>query len=380
MRIFYIFIFLCQFLASISWAQEISYLDLASFFIKDKNYSRAKLALEKAEADIESYSKTRFELLLGLYYLRENEMSLAQTHLYKALDGENEAPLAALYLSEWFLKEKSFKQAKEWNLKVQLDKLAVPEAFVLRAQILWECNELDEAFTALNQGEKLFPKSWRWAQIKIKFLLAKGLFQAAWDLTKKHLEKTEYMPNEAIKWSYLFNDYKQEEVSTKILEISLLFHPLDEGLLKAIGHQKLLQKKLLTAAYFFQTLSYLNADFVDPTIGLLRNIDRSLQAENLHYNSLKMEEKFKNKLALLLDNEDYERVVSLDQDIAALNLKKNDEVTYALAYSQFMVGDWKNSKLKLQTLKNKKFIKKATKLLSMISRCRQNPGECYVGL
>ena len=146
--------FICQlFFISVS-AQEISYLDLAGFFIKDKNYNRAQVALGKAYKDLESYSKTRYYLLKGLYHLRVKEFQKSYSYLKKATDGSEEQYLAALYLSEWHFIKKQYQEALEWNLKIPQNELKIAEAFILRAKIFWANLELDRAFKVLDEFYK----------------------------------------------------------------------------------------------------------------------------------------------------------------------------------------------------------------------------------
>jgi Tfp pilus assembly protein PilF len=376
--LFILFLLLVTTKNTVAWAEEISYLKLTAFFIKDKNYERAKSALEKAESDLESYSLTEYNLLKGLLNLRTKKLDEVETYLLLASKGKTEKPLAQLYLSEFFNQKGDYKRAIREVINLDLESLGLPDAYILKAQIFWNEKNFDKALSILDEGENKFPKSWKWTQYKINYLLEKNLYQAAWEQTNRHLLKVRFLPEESSKWAKLFFEKGQLEISRKIFEVALLFHPDNEELLAAYGQVKIQKGEYFSASYLFQKLAYLDNQFLDPTIQLMRKTGRLITAENLHLGSLKVEEKIKTKLALLLENEDYGRISAMKSEIDSLRLNEDDEINYALAYSQFVFGDYEDSEKRLTTLKQNQFIKKGSQLLSLITKCKAQPGECDV--
>src|SRR5690606_36566268 len=86
--------------------------------------------------------------------------------------------------------------------------------------------------------------------------------------------------------------------------------------------------------------------------------------------------KFKQRLALMLEMRRYEQAAAMSPDLKRVGLFEDQDIIYALAYAQFMVGDFEQAEAGLQRLTRSDLFRKASELRRAMQGCIEESWKC----
>lgn len=255
---------------------------------------------------------------------------------------------------------------------IELKKLGEKSYQTEELSILRSKCEQNQALQHLVEGGNRL-KSFSLFQEKIQLLLEKKLFLVAKSEAFQYLEKSPD-PSEALRLAELFQSAQRWEDALLILENAKIRFPGLKDLLLAIAplyHRKEWRMATIQA---FESAAVFDRKYFEHSAELNRqsgNFFRSLQQIPLIPDE---KVKLRLQLANYVDRGRWDLVSSLDTAVRRSDLRNDQEVGYALAFSLARLGKIARAKEYLAQVRSPALLAKATALRSILDRCESGKG------
>lgn len=363
---------------------EVDHLALATLLLRDGHVARAALALEQADPEAEGFDLLRYHTLRGVVGLRQEDYTTALKAFDAAVEAAGRAgerPDEGLHL---------YRARCAYALKrceVVLGALAAAsvearqsdgDLLVMTAECQWEEGRHAQALAALELGAERFPERRRaFTRSAIYRLLELGLYQAAVEKGEAALSRGEVTLDDHLFMSEALIQSGRHAEAARFLEAARLRFGDAPEILVQSGHAWLGADHPLTAARMFQDAARFEPEYAKDAAEIYRQEGLHPQALAMNGRVLDQRVKLKQRLAVLLDMERFEAVVSLAPRLSRLGmLERDEELRYALAYARFRLGDYAKAEGHLRRLTTPALFKRAAQLRKAMADCRQRGALC----
>lgn len=356
---------------------EVDLLGLAAMMVRDGHFERAEAILLKVDENDENIDKGRLYTLSGLLLLRRELYKSAKEKLQAAIDSGYEEPVLHVYIAQACYGLKEYDQTLAALDRAGEAGSAKPELFQLRAQCHWKSKRPDDAWTVIEQGQLQFPDEKLFERQKVFYLIELRLFQQAALFGEAYLAKPGALPEDYVAIGEALRLTGQIDKAIPMLEMAHLRHPDNMMILAELAHAYLDQGSTYVAASLFE-----RAALSDPTSYL--EAAELFRREGLYtralFNNMQVidqVEKAKQRLGILLQTKRYDLAVALEPRLSRMGLLKDDEIRYALAYSQFKLGHFEKAETHLKHITRSDLFHSATELRKAMQSCKDIGWECY---
>ncbi|UCM99704.1 tetratricopeptide repeat protein [Sulfurimonas sp. SWIR-19] len=398
-------------------AVSIDHIALATLMIYDGKYEKAHEELDVVNQKSPTFDAAKYYTVLGVLYSKEGKTKKAIQAYKEAIEAtktkEFKAPKVEIqekYLFSIGSHEKQKSRQPEFNPKKKrqekLEQLYMylaseyykikdykntvksldnagekgknrAELFTLRAECYYKTKAYDSAIKALNTGMKLFPKS-STVLLKQKFyyLADLGLYQSAIKTAKEYMQQVNSSSKEYIALAQMLLETNQIDSAVEILEDAKLRFPKNAKLSFLLGHLYLKKDMKFTTANLFEESSYFDKKYLKDAVEMNRRVGQTTHALYLNTHNIDKVEKLKQKIALYLDAQEFRKIIGLKKALLRYKMLDDDNLRYALAYSYYMAGDYKNAEKELKHISNSELFNKATIIRKNIEKCTNNSLEC----
>lgn len=365
--------------------QEVDHLGLAALLISDGNLNRAESLLsdlEKTNAagDVVELDYAQYHLLKGLLAFKMGDYEDAEVQYELSIEQGQQDKLIHIYLAQTHYALNEFQLSLTDIENSKEVGQAMASAFSLKAQCNWKLGEYDSAWLSLDEGAKQFPSETRFDRQKIYYLIEKGLYQTAIELAKNYLvsnENTPSMVKEYIALGRALRESGQMALATQVLEKAKLMFPKSVPVATELAHVYLKKEQTLTASDIFAQAFILEPKLAADTAELYRQAGRLYRALNINSEIIDQKSKMKQRLAILVELNDFESVAAMGSTLERLGLYENQDILYAHAYSLYRTGDFQQARVQLSGLTRSDLFRKATELRSAMEKCEGASWQCF---
>jgi tetratricopeptide (TPR) repeat protein len=365
--------------------QEVDHLGLAALLISDGNLNRAESLLSDLEnpnkvAEEVKLDYAQYHLLKGLLAFKMGDYESAEVQYELSIEQGQNDKLIHIYLAQTHYALNEFQLSL---IDIENSKevgQAMASVFSLKAQCNWKLAEYDSAWAALDEGAKQFPSETRFDRQKIYYLIEKGLYQTAIDLAKSYLagnEQKSGMVKEYIALGRALRESGQMSLATEVLEKAKLMYPKSVPVATELAHVYLKKEQILTASDIFAQAFILEPKLAADTAELYRQAGRLYRALNINSEISDQKSKMKQRLAILVELNDFESVAAMGSALERLGLYANQDILYAHAYSLYRTGDFMQARVQLSGLTRSDLFRKATELRSAMEKCEGATWRCF---
>jgi len=246
----------------------------------------------------------------------------------------------------------------------------------MRAQASWKLGRKEAAIEALHRGAALFPKTSDFLRTEVFYLVDLKLFQRATEVGQRYLDRIDAGAEDYVAVAEALRQGGQAEQAGLMLEQAHLRYPEDTKVLLALAHTYIDRDRPLSAALVLEEASRLDTRFTGEAAELYRRAGRHARALSLNAGVHDQAAKFRQRLSILIDMEDFERVGSMAPTLDRLSLLDDDQVRYALAYALYKVGDFNGAEQHLKRLREVSLLESANQLRKAMAACRANGWQC----
>lgn len=251
-----------------------------------------------------------------------------------------------------------------------------PELFTLRADCYWKLKDHSNAIHALSRGSERFPEAAELLKQKFYYFAELQLYQAAIEASKEYIAKGKATPKEYLALAQMLMSGEQLDLAIQTLEEAKLIFPDDAKLNVVLGHAYLKRDMVHTTAQLFERGSYYDSNYTKEAAEMYRRANDLPHALYLNAKITDKKEKLKQKVAILIEREEFEKVIGLEEGLKRYAMLSDDNLRYALGYAYYMVKDYDKAEEQFKKINDNDLFSKATMIRKNIEKCKKNSLEC----
>lgn len=350
--------------------EEVDTLTLAALLIKNKNYSRAQGVLSQIK-DPHEVIPEKYWSLMGVLELRQKRFQEALNAFQKAEKEGLKSKDLYLGLAQAYLGLKQFDK----GISILMEHTKVCESDALYFQLLtslhFEKSQGEKAWSYLHAGLKKFPKFLPLMKQKWFYLVENNLIEVSYTVGKEMVDKYNLSALDIARMGQKYRQAKDLDKAIFFGEIARLKDSSDEEIIKDLARSYIKKENILAAAQLFTALSHHDPKFLVESSELWRKAGYPVYAERLAMDIRDPVKKIKQNLTLALINEDFNKMSLLGKEAIRTTLKEDQDIQYALAYANFMLGDYKSANNHLKVIQREDLFKKAIALREAMESCQE---------
>lgn len=358
-------------------AEEVDHLALAARLFKDGHVDRAETVLRQIDVSAEGVDLPRLYTLQGLVFLKQGAHEKAIGSFERAVGAGQAEPVIHLYLAQSHFALKDHVRTLEALAKAGPAGADVPGTFFMRSQSHWELGQHDAAFGALEEGLKVFPDQSELSRIKLVYLIELGLFQEVSRIGQAYLERPGATAEDHAAVGEGLRQSKQLAQARSVLEAAHLRFPEDEKINVLLAHTYLDEGRPLVAALLFEDAARRWPKYSLEAAELYLEAGRHERALFNNTRVLDSAAKLKQRLAILLKQEQFNLVIGMAPSLVRLELTADQNIRYALAYAHFKVGELDGAEAHLEQISEPRLFESTLQLRKAMATCKEAGWECF---
>ena len=355
---------------------EVNYLDLAALMLRDGNFDRAITTLDQVDLAEEGLDLQRYYTLRGLAHLRRNELELARDNLTLASQTEAPDSLVFIYLAQVNFQLEDYRATLDALDRAGAAVERLGSVYHMRAQCHWLLEEHVEALATLDQADTLFPDDYSFTRRKVFYLVELGLFQRASELGREYLEYSEAGLEDYVALGNAMRASGELDEAAAFLEQAQMRFPASVDVKKSLAHVYIDRGQLSAAADLIHSAALLDPKLMAEAAELYRRAGQIYRALTLNGQLSDQPEKFRQRMALLLELQNFEQAAAMETPLYRVGLLNDEDLRYALAYAQFKIGAFEEAEANLAQLTRPDLFRKAAELRRAIEDCSENTWQC----
>ena len=354
----------------------VDYLSLGATLLKDGYVQRSQTVLEKVDVTRSNFDFAQFYTLKGIIYHKTGYPVLSNIFFEEAMKRGQDNLSIHIYIARNHWQKQNYALVIEALDKAGEMALENEQMYVIKAESYKQLKNMHKAWEVLDQGIARFPDFPRFYSQKFYYLVELGFYQQAQNYAEKYLERSEYSAKEYLTVGYTLRQNKQYHRAAVLLEKAVLKHPGNEQLLELLGQIYIDQEAYINAALVFDWASIKFPRFAEKAASLYLKAEDPLRALQLNRRILDQKEKFRQRLSIDIQLEDYESLVTKTDALGRYGLLEDDRITYALGYAYYRNRDFDKARQHLKTIQDSQLFAKASQIFQMIETCENEPLEC----
>lgn len=355
---------------------EVDHVALAARLLKDGHVDRAEGVLRQVDLTAEGVDLPRFHTLQGLVFLKREAHAKALESFEQAVAAGQSEQIIHLYLAQTHFALKDYPRTLKALDQAGASGAEVPGTFFMRSQSHWELGQHDAAFRALDAGLEAFPTQSELSRIKLIYLIDLGLFQEVSSVGEAYLERANVTAEDYAAVGEGLRRSKQFGQARAVLEAAHLRFPEDEKLGVLLAHTYLDEGHPLIAAMLFEDQARSRPQYALEAAELYLKAGRFQRALYNNARVLDSAAKMKQRLAILLKQEQFNLVIGMAPSLSRLDLLADQNIRYALAYAYFKVGELNQAETHLKLVSEPKLFESALQLRKAMATCKEAGWEC----
>ncbi len=355
---------------------QVDYLALAALMLRDGNTDRAVIALDQVELDAENVDLVRYYTLRGMTHLRREELEAAREDFRMAIESGDAESVVFVYLAQVNYKLEDYQGTID-ALNRAGDALArVPSAYQMKAQSYWLLDDPVMALATLEQGAQIFPDDQNFIRRKVFYLVDLGLYKEAVEEGREYLTKTEGRLEDYVALGNALRASGELDEAAVFLEEAQLYFPGSVDVKKVLAHVYIQRGEQSAAADLLYQAALLDPSLLGEAAELYRRAGQTNFALMINSRLSDQPEKFRQRLALYLELQNYEQAAAMEIPLRRVGLLDDEDLRYAIAYAQFKTGEFDAAEQNLSALTRPDLFRKAAELRRAIQDCVEDSWKC----
>jgi uncharacterized protein HemY len=229
-------------------AKAKNLLNVATLLLRDGHLDRAAGVISEIDIQVKGLDLARYHTLSGLIALKRHDFKMAARQLALSIKHGQKDKNAYLLLAQARFGLKDFRGTLDALAHTGELGKSYAGIFLMKAQCHWRLRDRENAWRALRDGIRRFPKSRELVRQKILLMVDLGLYQQATTLGLNYLARGKAKADDYVAIAEALRRGKQHKKSILILEQAKLQHPQSDLILKQLARSYLDDGKPLAAA------------------------------------------------------------------------------------------------------------------------------------
>lgn len=355
---------------------DVDYLALAALMMRDGNLDRALVALDQVDTANEELDLVRYHTLRGMAHMRRNEYEPARDSLLEAIGAGEVDSVVHVYLAQIHFQLQDYQAALDSLDRAGSAIAFIPSVYHMRAQSHWLLDQPDLALATLDVASVMFPENYTFLRRKVFFLIDLNLFKEASELGRVYIDKTEGKVEDYIALGNALRASGDLDEAAAFLETAQLRFPNHVDVKKVLAHVYIDKEQMTAAADLIYEASLLDPALLSEAAELYRRSGQVHRALMLNGQLADQPEKFKQRLALYLQLQNFEQAAAMETPLYRVGLLEEEDLRYAIAYALFKTGEFDRAEQHLTYLTRPDLFRKAAELRSAIQDCAEDSWKC----
>ena len=356
---------------------DLDHISLAALLIKDGHYDRALTALKEVDLKDEDTDFVRLYTLKALAFMKKDAHKKAIENFLISIEKGQKDQIVYIYLAQSHFKLEAYQEALDAFAKADMIRASKPQYFALQAQCQWKLERHEEAFELLDAGLKLFSKFATFHKQKFFYLSELKLFEEAMGVAEAYIEQDENAAEAYQIVGSALSRAGELDRAILILEAGKLQFPKNSDIVVMLAHFYIKKEKIQVAAELFDQASIIDSKYIKEASELYRRAKKLYRSLYFNTQIKDQKEKYKQRLAILLEFGDYEMAAAMEQTLKRIDLIKDEDIRYALAFTLFQTAQYDKCEDHLSQLMRSDLFSKGIELRKSIENCKKSPWECY---
>lgn len=363
-------------LSSVQAQEKIDYVNLGATLIKDGYFERAKNVLEKVDVGKKNFDFARYYTLKGILLNQLGYPELSNIFFDTAIQRGQKNQSIYLYVARNYWQLQNYPEVITALDKAGTAAKESEQMFVIKAESYKQQDEMKQAWKILDEGIALFPQYVKFYSQKFYYLMGLGFYKRALEYADKYLKKQNYTAKDYLAVSYALRENAQYDAAAILLEEAVIKNGQDNRLVELLCQVYIDQQDYLAAALVFDWASIEQPEFALKAATLYLKAGQPIRSLQLNRRIIKQDEKFRQRLGIDIQLEDYETLVTKTPTLKRYGLLQDDDIKYALGYAYFRNGDFDNARKYLKQIVDDQSFSKASYLFQKMEKCQNEPLEC----
>lgn len=355
---------------------DIDNVALATLLLRDGHIQKADDALKNVDLEDKTLDLVRFYTLKALVALKQGLYKESNNFFLESIKAGQEDKAIFLYMAQNSFKLKAYNESLGYLNGAGELSYEKPSLFSLRAELHWLLKQKEKSFEVLEEGMLKFSNEYTLLKQRFFYYMSLKLYQGALNDARLYLAHAQVDEQSALVFVSAFKNAHQLDDAITLGEELLLKFNKSAKLTAMLAYLYIDKGMLQSAADLFDKASIRDEQFTKESAELYRRAKNFVLSLYKNSQLLDAKEKLKQRIAIYLEYEAYEKVVVSHNALKRSGLIEDENIRYALAYSYYMVGDFDACEKELRQLKQAELFKKATELRKNIQQCKTDGWEC----
>lgn len=356
----------------------VDHLALAARLLHDGHPDRALNVLKDADSEAAEFNRGRFFTLRGLAHAWSEDHRAARTDFERAIALGVKDPTVFLQLARTCFALEDHRATLGALARAKSVARSEPAAWLMRAESHWHIGERDRALDVLASGERRFPERAEFQRGQLFYLIEMGLYREALRVSERYLKRTGVGSDDYVAVGEALRAAGQHERAQLLLEEARLRFAQDEKVLVQLAHSYLDAQKKLASALVFEQAARLEPKYHLEVAELYKDAGLLHRAAWHNAKVLDQSAKVKQRLSLSVEAEDFEAVAAMLPKLERLQLLRDENVRYAVAYAFFKTGRFSDAETQLKAITNPQLFDSAMQLRKVMQSCREAGWQCGI--
>ncbi len=358
-------------------SDEIDHMSLAALLLKDGHSNRANDELNQVDTEDENLDKGRYFTLRGLVSTKLGAYAEANKFFEQALGFEGvDQVVLYLYIAQNSYKLKDYKGALDAIVKAGPVVNEKPSVIALKAECHWQLKEFERALEVLANGIKTFSSEWNFYKQRFNYLVSLKLYQSALEDAQVYLVNAKPTDKTVLSFISALRSSGDTDKAIELAEEANLRFITSADITVMLAHLYIDKEMIQAAADLFDEASIEDDKYTKEAAEMMRRAKEFMSALYKNSQMLEEKEKLKQRVAIFIEFEAYERILASSKALYRSGLIEDESIRYALAYSYYMSGKYDECEVELKFLTRPDMFNKATELRKNMQKCKDNHWEC----
>jgi len=355
---------------------DVDHLGLAALLLKDGFYKRANDELKQVNSDDDNLEKLRYFTLKGLVSTKLGNYEEANKYFKSALAEENADKALFLYIAQNSFKLHKYQDSLEAITEagpIAQEKVSV---ISLKAECYWRLKDQSRAIEILSEGLKQHTQEWNFYKQRFNYFVGLKLYESALNDAKVYLVNAKPKEKTVLSFIVALRNSGDTSKAIELAEEANIRFITSADITVILAHLYLDKEMLQSAANLFDQASIEDGKYTKEAAEMMRRARKFILSLYKNSQMLEAKEKLKQRIAIFIEFGSYERILASKQALERSELIEDESIRYALAYSYYMTGQYKECEVELKQLTRPDLFSKATELRKNMQKCEKNHWEC----
>lgn len=359
--------------------EEVNYLALGARLVADGHYDRAASVLREIDTTDPKRKDDlpKLHFLLGTAYLKLNLATKAKAELTQAIKAGQTSEAVHVLLAQAHFNLGELEQTIAELRRAPQTLRTNPGVSTLLAEAQWKLKDAAAAVATLDEGIARFPHFPKLQQMKLGYLIELGLYQEVVRVGEKYLKGDNIKADDYVAVAEGLRRSKQLGEARSIMEQARLRFPENVTVTRQLANIYRDMGRPNAAAMLYDRLSQLEPQFGFEASEFYKDAKRYSRALLLNSKVLDPKKKLKQRLTILLDQEAFDQIATMEPSLSRSGLLADENIRYALAYAYYKDGEFDAAEHHLKLLSQAALFDKATALRKAMAACREAGWACY---